>query len=248
MSAPDLVVHGVAEDATHVTVTVPVGHEERLADRWPPFGLRRSNDAPVLADRQFRLDAADPAESSAWDRLESDLALFTVERLQQVVAVHAAVLVIDGRALILPGRSYSGKSTLSLALRSVGARLASDEYALVNPMTGMVTGWPRPARIRMGPTGSRREPVEPLEAPVPVGMVGLLRFDDRADGALDVDEPSRAEAVVAILDETVCARSRPEESLDAALRLTQALTLRGRRGEADDAAVELLMRFRAVRS
>ena len=239
-------VDGVADDGSRIAVDLPDEADlDELARRWPPFGLRREEPAgedDASAPVQRARLRTDP-DVAAWDRLESDLGLFTVERLDGVVAIHAATLVVDGRALLLPGRSHAGKTTLAMALAAAGATLASDEYALVGA-DGRVAGWPRPARIRDG-AASRRAPVADGLDPVEVGLVALLRYDAACDAAVAAEPPSRADAVVAVLDETVCARSRPDASLDAALAVTAGGTLRGRRGQAEDAAAWLLARLRA---
>ena len=52
---------------------------------------------------------------------------------------------------------------------------------------------------------------------------------------------SRLVAVLGLLANTVCARSRPDEALDAALAIARsARAVAGPRGEAADAVVELL--------
>lgn len=122
---------------------VPV--DEALAEltrRWPPAGLELLKTAPRDTDAQpceQRLSLGG-ATVAAWDRIESDLGLFAAERIAERVAVHAALAVVDGAAIVLPGRSFAGKTTLGLALAAAGATLASDEYALVDPVTGLVTG------------------------------------------------------------------------------------------------------------
>ncbi len=244
-----MLVHGVADDGAVVEVTLPDDAPD-LADeldrRWPPAGLRRLDMAPEeAATSRFRLSGPSTA---GWDRLESDLGLFAAERVADRVAVHAALAVVDGRAIVLPGRSFTGKTTLGLALAEAGAVLATDEYALVDPTSGLVTGWPRPARIRVGAGESRREPVAPSIPPTPVALVGLLRHDSGhgEDPAVTPESLSRADAVVRILDETVCARSRPEASLDAALHLSGATVVTGRRGEAAAAAAWLIERLREL--
>ena len=227
-----------------------VPHVSRLT---PPGPTVRppSHDASDDADVTLRLRAT--TGLAGWDRLESDLGLFAVERIDGRVAVHAGVVVIDGTALLLPGRSHAGKTTLSVALARAGATLASDEYALVDPASGLIEGWGRPARIRLPGGGSTRQPVED-PGPVPVGLVALLRYrSDRTGGADDPSPveavtPTRADAVVAVLDETVCARSRPDEALDAALRITEGDILRGERGEAEAAAAWLIERMRTGRT
>lgn len=240
-------VDGVADDGSRIAVDLPDDADlDELRRRWPPFGLRREApvDEAVLSEAAQRTRLRPDPDTAAWDRLESDLGLFTVERLDGVVAVHAATLVVDDRALLLPGRSHAGKTTLAMALARAGATLASDEYALVDA-AGRVSGWPRPARIREG-TGSRRAPVAGRVHPVEVGLVALLRYDAACDEPVEVRPSTRADAVVAVLDETVCARSRPDASLDAALAITAGDVVRGRRGEAGEAAAWLLARARTA--
>ncbi len=45
--------------------------------------------------------------------------------------VHASCVAVDGRAILIGGRSGSGKSDLSLRLVDRGAQLVSDDYTLV---------------------------------------------------------------------------------------------------------------------
>jgi hypothetical protein len=246
---------GRADDGALVTVTLPDGVEDGPAElrrRWPPLGLtlleadepHGDGDGPGAGAIALRTTLDHAAGTVAWDRLESDLGLFAAERVADRVAIHAALAVVDGVAVLLPGRSFAGKTTLGLALADAGATLASDEYALVDPTTGLVTGWPRPARVREGVKGSRRVPVAPTIDPTPVGLVALLRYRaDDVDAVTPDDAPlTRADAVVAVLDETVCARSRLGLSLDAALAVTRGDLVRGTRGAADEAAAWLIAR------
>lgn len=61
----------------------------------------------------------------------------------QYVMLHSAVLEHKGIAVILPAMPGSGKSTLCSALMLRGWRLLSDEFGLINPVTGMVHPMPR---------------------------------------------------------------------------------------------------------
>jgi len=45
--------------------------------------------------------------------------------------LHASCVAIDGRAVLIEGRSGSGKSDLALRLIDRGARLVSDDYTMV---------------------------------------------------------------------------------------------------------------------
>lgn len=64
------------------------------------------------------------------------------------ITIHAAVLEKGGRVLILPAPPGSGKSTLCAALMLHGWRLLSDEMALLDPVSGLVTPSPRPVSLK----------------------------------------------------------------------------------------------------
>jgi hypothetical protein len=64
------------------------------------------------------------------------------------VAVHAAVVERNGRALLVSGESGAGKSTLCAALVLVGWRLLSDEFALIDPERGTLSPLPRPVSLK----------------------------------------------------------------------------------------------------
>lgn len=50
--------------------------------------------------------------------------------------VHASCVAIDGRAVLIAGRSGSGKSDLALRLTDRGARLVSDDYTILAASQG----------------------------------------------------------------------------------------------------------------
>lgn len=62
--------------------------------------------------------------------------------------VHSAVLVRRGKAIIIPGASKSGKSTLTIALLKEGFKYLSDEIAAIDPDTLETSGFPRAIRVR----------------------------------------------------------------------------------------------------
>lgn len=135
------------------------GLVEELDRRWPPLGLRRELRPVEPLEARFGLsdewlivpdvtESGDSPSPVAWDLMEPELGLFAVTRLRRLVAVHAAVIVWNGRALIVPAASGGGKSILSIAAAAAGAGVLSDEYALIDPGTGLVTGWRRPVRRR----------------------------------------------------------------------------------------------------
>jgi HprK-related kinase A len=83
--------------------------------------------------------------------------------------IHAAVLERDGRALVLPGVTGAGKSTLCAGLAHRGWRLLSDEFALIRPADGQVDPWPRPISLKNASIDLIRRwaPDARLSTPVP---------------------------------------------------------------------------------
>lgn len=92
--------------------------------------------------------------------------------------LHAAGIVIDGRAFLLTGASGSGKSTWTRAARDGGARVVSDDTVVVDAVSGAVELLGTPVRAHEAhPGGPGRWPVAailharwgspPALAPVP---------------------------------------------------------------------------------
>ena len=129
--------------------------------------------------------------------------------------LHAAVVERDGRALILTGESGAGKSTLSALLAARDWRFMGDEFALVEPATGLLHPFPRPISLknesvgvvageRWGPllTGTPKGDIRHLVPPRSaigaqdrVAVPALLLFP-RFGAAREVREVQRSEAFV----------------------------------------------------
>ena len=62
---------------------------------------------------------------------------------RRYLLLHAAAAERDGKALLMTGMSGAGKSTLSALLSARGWRFMGDEFALLDPMTGLVHAFPR---------------------------------------------------------------------------------------------------------
>ncbi len=155
------------------------------------------------------------------------------------MAIHAAMLVHDGHAIMIPGASHAGKTTLAVAAIDAGVTVASDEYALVDLKSGLVHGWPRPLRIRLADGELERRPLpEYRNDPVPVAMVAAIRY---SPGGPPISPISRADALQALLENCVCGSSRPADAFDAAVKITSGSISVG--GCHDDAqrAVEHMM-------
>lgn len=69
-------------------------------------------------------------------------------RAHRHLLIHAAVAARDGRALLLPGASGAGKTTLCALLVARGWRLLSDEFAVIDPARGRCVPMPRPPSFK----------------------------------------------------------------------------------------------------
>jgi hypothetical protein len=175
--------------------------------------------------------------------LESQLREYVALEAPERIFVHAGVVAIDGRALVLPGKSLSGKSTLVAELVRAGATYYSDEYAVLDP-DGRVHPFAAPLSIRgADDVGVGRDVSEfgGVAADVPATVAVVAASTYRPDAAWEPTEKSPGEGVLLMLANTVPAQDRPDEALSAIRRaLDSAVVLEGTRGDAAETAPLLL--------
>ena len=82
--------------------------------------------------------------------LENALCIGALGRIKDLLLIHGAAVERDGKALIFLGKSYSGKSTLTMHLLRSGYRLLSDEVVLIDPKTLKLRPFPRNLLVRQG--------------------------------------------------------------------------------------------------
>ncbi len=176
---------------------------------------------------------------------EQDMELYIGDQARRRIFVHAGVVGWNGRAILVPGRSGSGKSSLVRALVKTGASYYSDEFAVLDER-GYVHPYPIPLSIRSGRDGTARTKYRAEEIggvvgtrPLPVALVVITRW---VEGSQFRPRPvSRGRAVLDLLANALPARRRPERVLDVLTRVaSQAVVLRGSRGEAEDTASQIL--------
>ncbi len=179
--------------------------------------------------------------------LARDLQLYVAEHAHRRVFVHAGVVGWRGRAIVIPGRTMSGKTTLVKALVEAGATYYSDEYAVLDER-GRVHPYPTPLSIRKNGAGPPKQILpETLGGttgvkPLPVGSVVETSYREGARWRPRQLLPGRA--VMALLDHTVSVRRKPERALSTLRQVVaDALVLRGVRGEAAETAESLLGRL-----
>jgi hypothetical protein len=159
--------------------------------------------------------------------------LAVAEHARKCLFVHAGVVEWNGAAILIPGRTYTGKSTLTLALVQAGARYYSDEYAVIDE-SGRVHPFPRPLSIR-GPNGVEPHHLSSGTNALSAGWILLTSYRDGAHWRPRSMTPG--EALLALLANTVQARRRSGTVLRILHRAVEnAIALKGVRGEAKDVA------------
>jgi hypothetical protein len=225
---------------------------DRLTDYLPP--LWKPSSATVV-DRLFSLKAGKGSLELFYDSeraiksrslktvlqvFETNLKMYVAEMARRRVFVHAGVVGWKGKAVVIPGRSFSGKTTLVAELVRAGATYYSDEYAALD-MQGRVHPYPQPLALRSPDSPEQKKrPVEEIGGktgtrPLPVGLVLVSRYKPGARWR--PTQLTAGQAVLELLANTVPARSKPEVVMPTLQKaVSDAVLLKGHRGEAEETA------------
>lgn len=169
-----------------------------------------------------------PSEDLSQQLSGSALALALMQR--GTLVLHAAVVHIDGRALLVSGHSGDGKSTMAAACAAAGHTIIADDLAVLDPGP---EGWTvrRMApivRLGSGASGSLGSharwqaddktvhllPHDDTDDAVPVGGIACLEWD--AQLALTPMAP--VAAALALIDRAFCLPAFRQPQAEATLR------------------------------
>ncbi len=225
---------------------------DRLTDYLPPLWKPSSS---IAVDRLFSLKAGKSSLELFYDSeraiksrslktvlqvFETSLKMYVAEMARRRVFVHAGVVGWQGKAIVIPGRSFSGKTTLVAELVRAGATYYSDEYAALD-MQGRVHPYPQPLALRSPDSPEQKKrPVEDIGGktgtrPLPVGLVLVSRY--KPGVRWRPVQLTAGQAVLELLANTVPARSKPEVVMPTLQKaVSDAVLLKGHRGEAEETA------------
>ena len=160
------------------------------------------------------------------------------------VFVHAGAVGWNGRAIVLPGKSFAGKTSLVVELVKAGATYYSDEFAVLDSK-GRVHPFLKPLSLRENGNGRQHNvAVEEIggwagRKPLSIGLVVVSAY--KPDARWRPVTLSPGEGALALLSNTVSARRAPETVLATLGRVVSAApVITSKRGEAAAAAQAIL--------
>lgn len=150
------------------------------------FGITLDDDGVYTLYQNGEKNTHGESERNFFKFFGSIIRLTVAEFAEGLVFVHAGVVGWKGGAIVLPAKSFQGKTTLVAELVKNGASYYSDEYAIFDE-NGMVHSFPRSLAMR----GIESEytqtdvTVESLggtsgSGPIPVKMIVITEFRDDA--------------------------------------------------------------------
>jgi len=238
----------------------------RLGFRWDSDHLRPVIESAILPNWK----ELDTHQASGWIGVEGlevhdEDQLWTVARDQtqlaqriqqlaqmkltwgadQVVFVHAGVVLFSAGVVLIPGVSKAGKSTMVQSLVQAGGRFYSDEYAVIDS-GGLVLPYPRALWTRISRQQRQATPPQqlgwtPQLGPAPIDQVLFLEY--RPGSLWQPRALSVSEACQKLLDLTLCPPARRPTLAPLLERaLKSATCYQGLRREAGDLVSELQLK------
>jgi hypothetical protein len=221
----------------------PKWHSEKssMVDRLYSFVI--SDGQPRQGVRRFHLLFGDMQnlartlhENELLEAFESDLHNYIGQSARISFFVHAGVVGWKGQAIVIPGPSRCGKTTLVKEFLQHGATYYSDEFAVFDER-GYVSPFAKPLGIR-GEISQRQVRVFAKEFSNAVGIkalpVGLLLFTRYQESAYwEPKTMSTGGGMLGLLANALAARRQPERALTILERVARgAEILTGDRGNA----------------
>lgn len=212
-------------------------HSISLTVKDSVFELRKNGE--MIADSS--------TPESLLEMFEREIRITVAEFAVGKVFLHAGVVAIDGKAIVIPGRSFRGKTTLVAEMVKNGAVYYSDEYAVLDE-NGFVHPFPKMLSMR-GIVNDYVQvdlPVEELGGvagtkPIPVALVLITEYKKNA--RWKPRTLSNGQGIMEILPHTLPIRNKPEFTLNVLNNVAErAIITKTRRAEADD-TVRLLVNF-----
>ncbi|MBK8146734.1 MAG: hypothetical protein IPK58_00570 [Acidobacteria bacterium] len=200
-------------------------------------------DFSVFKDRETVIESADRVRALVYlvSRIRTTAAEFAVDR----VILHSGVVSWNGKAILFPGESFSGKTSLTAEFVRRGAVYYSDEYAVLDG-AGRVHPFPKTLSMR-GIIDDYQQVEHSAEAiggrsateSAVVGAVIFTAFSK--SGHWEPAPITQGEAMLELIKHTLPIRTSTEFSLTVLkLIASNAMLLKSDRGEATATAPSII--------
>ena len=154
-----------------------------------------------------QLMVAEETGPKYWHFFDGLVRLLVADHAPSAVFVHSGVVGWRGKAIVIPGNSFQGKTTLVAELVKCGAEYYSDEYAVINE-SGLVSPYARRLSIRTKGETIREDPIDVGDlggvigmAPIPVGCVLFTKYE--SESRPNYELMSTGQGMVEIVGQTI---------------------------------------------
>lgn len=151
---PDVLVHAKGTLIRHAIDTVfsNLSNDDALATAKTSltFELRRADEARIRLYANGLPIVSLTGELELTPALEGTLVGCAVRKRADSAALHAGVVEVGGRGVVISGQKGAGKSTLVLTMANDGGRYLGDEVAFVRYDDAMIDAFPKAATLKEG--------------------------------------------------------------------------------------------------
>jgi len=210
------------------------------------FTLKKiENSDEIFVARNEEDETGFTSEDSLLDYLGSRIRVTVAEFAKSKVFIHAGAVAWNDVGIIIPGKSYSGKTTLVSELIKLGAEYYSDEYAVLDE-NGFLHPYPKMLSMRGIINDWDQVDTEPEKfgaaigsKKIPVGMVLITKYVENGKWRPKILMPG--EGILEVLQHTIPIRSNPDFVLNVLKKaFTRAIIASSKRGAAHKFAPFLL--------
>ncbi len=219
------------------------------------FLIKKRKNGDYKLFRNEKNVANSSSEKEFYDFIESEIRLTIAEFAVSNVFIHAGVVAWKNKAIIIPGSSFTGKTSLIAELIKKGALYYSDEYAVLGE-NGFVHPFPKMLSLRgiiddfqQVDYSANSLGAETGVDPIPVGLILFTEYDsslEYSQNDLDgfpVDIMSKGQALLEIIQHTIPIRNKPAPVLQVLKKMVNcAIAAKCKRGEVKIFA-DLLLEF-----
>lgn len=167
----------------------------------------------IIVSKDDELIVESSGLTNVFDLLISKIRLTIAEFAEGIAFLHAGVVGWKNRAIIIPGKSFAGKTTLVAEFAKNGCDYFSDEYALIDTK-GLVHPFPKKLSMR-GIIDDYQQVDLDVEKfggkttrkPYPVGWLLIAEYKKTKKSKLKLKEVSLGEGVMASISNPIPFRS-----------------------------------------